>query len=439
MQQRVANLRALAYAAPFVFAATTRAQVADACAGAQIRAIDAPVRYDRTESRTFDYKYRYIPARADSLTAATVIVLPGGPGQAGIPNAEGLFPLGAIPPQYNRVYTDPRGAGCNAVVAEIDSTALRTDFLARDVIGIIHTLGLRNYVIYGASYGTVLATTVAHLIERDSLPKPTAVVLEGVVGRAFPSFASYMQQFTAEWDRVRRGLPGSWPERLAAAQLPMGYSAEAWGGFAFATIILGDFPDAPISGSYLHYLLGVLDRNAEAKVRGAPLTAGDSGAMRYIDSRMQVFGSGVLFRAIGCAELWGEWRTGRVLRAGRLEAYGPNVCPPGGKSRAYDAATLPVTVPIYYFQGPHDPASGLAGARYHFDVQTRAPRTFVLVDSASHAPLTGGLKSCAPAIWFEMTGARALDAAVFAPCKRRVSVERRNAATTAREKLGAIK
>ncbi|HKS07312.1 MAG TPA: alpha/beta fold hydrolase [Gemmatimonadaceae bacterium] len=408
-------------------ASSLRAQTADVCAGPQIQSVRATQRYDRVDGPSFDFKYRYIPSRADSLRAPTIIVLPGGPGQAGIPNPEGAFPLGAIPADYNRIYTDPRGAGCNAAVAQTDSTALRTDFLARDVLAIIRARGLTRYVIYGASYGTVLATTTAHAIEQDGLPKPIAVVLEGIVGHAFPSFASYMQQFTDEWDRVRAGLPGDWSTRVAATPPPMGYSAEAWGSFAFATIILGDIPDAPIGGPYIHYLLGVLDRNAAAKGQGAPLSTGDSTAMRYIDSRMAVFGSGVLFRAIGCTELWGDWRTGRVIRDGRLEAYGDNVCPPGGKTRAFDARAHPITSPIYYFQGPHDPASGLAGAKYHFDVQTRAARTFVLVDGASHAPLTGGLKSCAAIIWTEIVAARPLDTSNLATCKRRATIERKQA------------
>ena len=393
----------------------------DSCATSQIHSIDVPVRYDERGSPTVAYKYRYIPARTNSQRAPTIIVLPGGPGQAGIPTPEGAFPLGAIPAGYSRIYTDPRGAGCNARVAETDSTALRTDFLARDVLAIVRTRKLTNYIVYGASYGTVLATTTAHLIEREGLPKPAAVVLEGVVGRAFPNFASYMRQFTDEWDRVRSGLPGAWPARIARTPPPMGYSAEAWGSFIFATIILGDIPDEPVSGPYVHYLLGVLDRMAAAKARGTALSARDSGAMRYINSRMAVFGSGVLFRAIGCTELWGDWRTGRVLRGGRLYASGDNVCTTRGKTRAFDARAHPITAPIYYFQGPYDPASGLAGARYHFDVQTKARRTFVLVDGASHAPLTSGLKSCAPGIWARIVAARSLDSAVFASCKRRVT------------------
>ena len=168
----------------------------------------------------------------------------------------------------------------------------------------------------------------------------------------------------------------------------------------------------------------------------AQMTKRDSVAMAYAEGRMGIYGNfaarpstpsrALLFTSIGCDELWGDWQSGRALRNGDLVAEGPNLCAPGtGKTNPYDSADWQFTAPIYYFQGPFDPTSTLAMARYHFESHARTRRTFVLVNGASHAPLSGGLAPCARRIWDVMVAAGELDQGLIDGCPRSAMIEAR--------------
>jgi hypothetical protein len=122
---------------------------------------------------------------------------------------------------------------------------------------------------------------------------------------------------------------------------------------------------------------------------------GDANAMR---SR--------LLRVIACTELTGDLYPGRDLKNGELVLAGQNVCDGGGIVRRFDAANWPVTVPIIYFQGEHDPATPLDQALYHFETQKQAPRYFVKVDRAGHAVLGVTLNAgdCRERLWEAIIG-----------------------------------
>lgn len=412
--------------------AAAQAPLPAICSRATVDSVRAPLRHGQPGSPTFTYRYQFIPAVDPSSSTPTVVILPGGPGQAAIGNAETTLSLGALPPTLHRIYTDPRGTGCNAYEPLADTASLTTESLARDVIAVIKARQLNNYILYGASYGTVLATTTAALIEREGVTPPTAVVLEGVVGRAFPNFEAYMAAFVTEWNRVKPTLPNGWGERLSRDTLPFGYTAAHWGSLIAATLILGDLAMSPYEGPLLEYSLKAVDRYQQLKRDNAlsQMTRGDSAAMGYVELRMGIRGGfapsmttqsrAELFLSIGCKELWGNWQSGRALVHGELVATGANICA-APKSNAFDSRAWQIRAPIYYFQGPFDPTSTLDGARYHYDNQVNARRTFVLVEGASHAPLTGGLRRCAPQIWRAIVD-HAPMASALAGCPRRAEV-----------------
>jgi pimeloyl-ACP methyl ester carboxylesterase len=430
------SLLALAVVAHAAGAQASAPQLPAICATAGIDSITMPLRHGTATSPMFTYRYQVIPALGDAGDQPTVIVLPGRPGQASIGNAATTLSLGAVPATYPRIYTDPRGAGCNAIEPLADTTQLTTESLARDVIAIITTRRLTNYILYGASYGTVLATTTASLIEQQGLAPPRAVVLEGVVGQAFPDFATYMQAFAVEWRRVRPTLANDWGARLASDSLPYGYTDQQYGTLIAATLILGDLAMPPYEGPVIEYALNALDRYHTLKRtdRLSQMTRADSAAMAYVEGRLGIRGGfaapittssrAELFASIGCKELWGDWRSGRALVRGELVATGSNICR-AGKSNAFDARAWPIrTAPIYYFQGPHDPTSTLASALYHFEQQSSARRTFVLVEGASHAPLSGGLRRCAANVWLAIVQQTTMTDALVG-CPRRAGVRER--------------
>src|SRR5262249_33577395 len=155
-------------------------------------------------------------------------------------------------------------------------------------------------------------------------------------------------------ERVKKILPADWAARLTQPQLPFGYTSAQWGAFISSQLILGDIPYAPISGHLLSYLLRALDRYQELKDNEQLhlLTPQETASLNYINSQMTSYSSGSLFRAIACNELWGDWREGRTLNSGRLEATGPNICRtrnlPGVP---FDSKNWLTRSRVYYFQG----------------------------------------------------------------------------------------
>ena len=83
-----------------------------------------------------------------------------------------------IPEGAGLVFTEPRTVDCNGGDEnQFPDDSLTTENLAHDLVAMVRSLGLKNYVIYGHSYGTVLSTTFAHLAEQDGGPGPMAVIL----------------------------------------------------------------------------------------------------------------------------------------------------------------------------------------------------------------------------------------------------------------------
>jgi pimeloyl-ACP methyl ester carboxylesterase len=364
------------------------------CSATLLPGVEVPYHYNDPTSKKFIYRYRWIPA-ADPR-ATTILVLPGGPGQS-IMNDDPArpFALGAIPHQrFHLIYTDPRGSGYNQrglAGEDLPPSAFQTPFLARDVLEIIKKRGLTNYILYGASYGTVQATVVAKLAEELGIPPPKAVVLEGIVGKSFESFDVYFSEYQKEWERIKPQLPNVWRTALTANVLPH-YSSEQWGAFISSKIILGAIPGY---GPLLKYYL-------------ERISLQDPRILAEVDAFMKsVPGATPLknFELLACEELWGGWKPERRLEKGKLVAAGRDLCQGKGLSRPYDSKNWLLSVPIFYFQGPYDPTTTPQQAQYHFEHQTAsARRYFTTVAEASHAPMTMGFKSlsgpsCAEEVW----------------------------------------
>lgn len=359
------------------------------CSSPAISKISVPIYPDRSASETFQYHYKYIPA--NHRNATTIIVLPGGPGATLLQHSpdEPYSTMAIKSGWFNVIYTDPRGAGCNQY--NFPSDALKTSYLANDVVLLISKLQLKNYLIAGVSYGTVLATEAASLIEKTNLAPPKAIILEGILGTGWPkSFANYIGEFDKEWKRVQSMLPVSAKQKLLENPLPFGLSAMAWGSYLYMGVISGDVPNKG------HLL----------KLELQAFATGDSRALEYLRGKVSQHESVVapwpqrLFQTVGCQELFKEWGYA-VLKDGQLQSVPqPEICN-GFDYEPYDAKNFLIKAPIFYFQGPYDHAAPYESARYHFLHQTKSNRVFITVAGAAHAPLTGSLRilGCTDVIW----------------------------------------
>lgn len=180
--------------------------------------------------------------------------------------------------------------------------------------------------------------------------------------------------------------------------------------FVSEQLIIGDIPG---SGHALHYWLSGLSAQSPA-------------AQKYVGGFMAAAAAasttrpGELFETVACRELWGDWRTGREIRNGNLEATGANLCGGAPKAEPWDSAAFQLSTPVVYVQGPFDPTTTVAQAEYHFAHQTSAERRMITVPAAAHAPLTVGLqgRGCAKAVWKAIDAAPQSLASVLAGCTK---------------------
>lgn len=101
----------LAFAAPASAQDVKASCKAKALQGAECGIFGVPLDYDRPEGEQLGIGYVKVPARRTAR--GTVVVVPGGPGQAATPLASGVAggPLAVLRDDYDLVFADPRGSG----------------------------------------------------------------------------------------------------------------------------------------------------------------------------------------------------------------------------------------------------------------------------------------------------------------------------------------
>ncbi len=384
-------------------------ELPDHCQDAEIVRIDRPVDKDAPSRGTYSYAFRY---KAPATPGAPVVVyLPGGPGSSSTQTT-----LEHIPDGWGYLLTDPRGVGCNTLASvppeAISSEFFKTEEIAEDVIAAIRDRQLDNYIVYGLSYGTLLGTTVAHEIEAQSVTPPKAVVLEGVLGRAFG--ADFVgQEYITQWDRVRTVLPADVLEELDTKESPYGISPRTWSVALMALLPMSPRDAASFVAS-LSTTLGSTEEEREA----ARQTIVDIGASQ--DDHAQP-GAIELYRQVACREIMDTVPASDldvVFQHGKLVR---NVAEEGSKCRGlhvtapYDAARLQFSAKLYDFIGQHDVATPAWQGNYHFDThEGHAVRVTTL--GGGHNPLQYNQASCAQDLMKSIATGGEDFAAVVATC-----------------------
>ena len=394
------------------------------CRTDDIHTIQRPRSSADAYGETFDYRFRFRPPGRSDLP--TLIFLPGGPGQPSIGTPSEPF----VPPGFGLVQTDPRGVGCNELPAGSigdERSFYRTDELARDVLAIVDELDLDNYVLYGVSYGTVLATVTAHLAEKGGVAPPRAVILEGVVGRAFAETEFMGQGMIDQWNDVIPVLPADAMAVLSEAT-PLGLTPHDWGEYATGRLPYG----RNLEGSTLASELFLLSEEAVAQT-GKTLEENRAllaSAVREAASSDEVDAAGLrLYRNIACREIADQATADAldvVLDGGHLvPAPGRGeMCTGLALDDPFDVRNYPFTAPTYYVTGTRDPNTPPWQADYHFANHVAA-RTMLVVPGGGHNSMgyNLGLESmCAVPIVEDMATGGAHLAERIAACPRPVEL-----------------
>jgi len=361
-----------------------------------VTTIERPIFPDRADSPTFGYSFKVYPGTDPN--APTVIYLPGGPGGSSISEERGPE---YVPEAYTIVQTDPRGVGCNAAktVDHYSDEFYETEWFASDVLAIVQRLRLTNYLLYGVSYGSLLATVTASKAEAEGITPPVAVVLEGVVGKTFDQESEVEEMFQSEWRALRDRLPEDVRTELLSTPPPLGLSADDWGGAISTMLSVGTFR-RPYS--FGEELLLALSAQASSQDREGLR----KWVARYGGPPFDEFGMR-LHDLVACHEVVETDFVSLSLRDGELVASS-TYCTDVPLDRAYAARDWPITKPIYYFSGKRDPNTPSWQAQAHFDAEVTAPRELVSVPDAGHQPLALNLEDCAAPLWAAMAGGKGL-------------------------------
>lgn len=333
---------------------------------------------------SFTYKYKYY--RGTQADQPTVIKLPGGPGQTSISQDDPR-----VSNDYGYIQTDPRGTGCNASYWDLDAEALSTSLLAEDIVAIIQQHQLTDFILYGTSFGTALATVVAHQLQSQGLDAPKAIVLEGVMGRSYNPEETNLG-YIYEWKKQLEEIS---PANLALLQsdpLPLEFTDRQWGQWINTVLLLATYPGYAERNLFNSYLSEIDDPINSQDVENSVLMANEEHPNNLIN----------VYQHIGCREFVHGWTTDTFLEDGNL-VIKPSVidfCEDIENTNPFDSNDYPLeNTKLIYFIGENDPATPLWQAQHHIDSQTQVNRDVILVHGGGHGTLQLNLFDCDQEIW----------------------------------------
>lgn len=382
----------------------------DKCQSDSIKELSVPLEPSHIEP-SFNLKIEHHPASSDQ---PTVIFLPGGPGGTSIGKKHA-----ELPASYGFINTDPRSVGCNESPDPntFSDDVISTAALANDVAMIVKGLSLSNYIIYGQSYGTLLATVSAKRIEELKLPSPKAIVVEGTVGKAFESLDEMNSEFVHQWKLIKDTMPVAMRNKIDANQLPFGMSSDELGRSVKTLMVIGSQ-----QGVYLADLVFERAASEDANLQAwakIVLTSTKNPSLKDAAAER-------LYRLIACKEIAPGNNDDLKIIDGKIFAANPDLC---GELRfgpnRFDAKNIQLKTPIFYFNGARDPATPLAQMQYHYDSQQNTRKTKIIIPNAGHGPIGFSLSACMPQAWGVIDGSKPITSLrdLLAPCVADVTVE----------------
>ena len=339
-----------------------------------------------TQTGSYDFYYSHI---IRDVSAPTIVYLPGGPGSGSINSGK------TFPEVYNVVFIDPRGTGCNFKDSnDFSPSFFSTDFVTNDIVALIKHLKLTNYIIYGHSYGTILATYTVKKVEEDNeIVKPRGVLLEGVVGKAWETWkkreeyrAEVATRFINENTNVKTLLSDP-------SNLPFGYRAEYWGYKLEYAGRIWNYRLQEMNDLF-NFLNG---NNVDIHTKEQFQSSYEDFEFQFNEAKQTELD--FLFKQVACTELSEVIDIGKripILDNGsikmvehhRSHEFNDQCLDVKTPYRPYDSKKLQIQSPIIYVNGETDTATPVWSARYHFDNQAMtSKKTFIEVSKGGHYPI----------------------------------------------------
>lgn len=370
---------------------------ASPCALPSVRRVTVPVYPDRTQSATFSYAYQYYPPKRRG--APTIVVIPGGPGVGLIENwsESGLADFG-LPRDAGLIFLDPRTVGCNyGDERKFPDDALTSEYLALDLLAALAQEKISSFILYGHSYGSVLATVAAGLAERQARPA-LAVVLTGVIGHAVKGWqTSVYGGLVQEWDRLFPQLPSNVRRLFKSGKPPLGWSEETWSDVIENGLYLARVYR---HGRLIHPLAEGLRLSLSQEDKARQLLSEFLADAKTSKDGAAKWGQR-LFEVIDCAELTDSEPT-QTLRKGELVMTGDECAKRPKLIRPYDCRNYQTSSPVFYFAGTSEAVTFYSQALDHFQEYQKSERFFVSIKGGGHNRLGLYFPDCKESLWRAM-------------------------------------
>jgi len=355
--------------------------------------------------------YRYEIKRA-APGSPTIVNLPGGPGGSSIGKFKGN--VTGEPADFGYIAIDPRGVGVKDYGLDPQGQIYSQQRIVQDIVAVLDKEKPSQYIIYGYSHGSVLATELAAEVTKEGskTQKPAAVLIGGVFSKALTTVHDYTDGFNKELNRIMASVNDEQRqvlrERLGRMRdLHLNGSDTALARFLMAMLYTASPMDVPYS----------IDVQKWIQTLANPATP-ESVVQFEIGNKLKKMRefAGSIFKenrqhsmpvVVGCQELGFDNVTFDFdlerLQIGLIDRPSENCKAQGYRlKKPFDSKNFQIRqVPVIYVQGSADPATPAAGAKEHYNNQTEAPKIYIEIQNFAHLGLIP-LDHC-PDFWNAIT------------------------------------
>lgn len=330
-----------------------------------------------TNGKTLPIKAIRFPSSIQP-SLGTVVYFCGGPSQC----MDGR--RNNVPNGYDVVTFDYIGIGKNTLgPATPELMSLESQGLAAKKI--IQALKLSNYIIYGHSFGTTVATVTASLIGKDNkLKQPKSVILEGVIGPRQTDSNGYYLTAERVWELL------SIEEKVLLKKATKECRTELKGDESnldrYLTQSLWDGPKTTVQ-----FLRKWIKLPADQRIKEVL-----NQSSQDFDNPNKLYDR--MYRSAGCQA---SSNNGDNRHPSFFDGLVKNIYAVGGYcdcrsiNRDYDPKDFPIKAPLIYINGEYDPATPIKNAKLHFKSQTSsAEKIFITVKDGGHIGTWRELASC---------------------------------------------
>ena len=371
------------------------------CSGKNFRSASVGSATGSGPARKVPYRYLSLNGSVRG-TLPTFVLLPGGPGLPGtwdFKDADEVADGWSVPRGYPMLLFDSRGVGCNATPELSQKSTLLTEVFARDVAEAIKQEKLENYVLVGASYGTVWATKLYAEMKHQGLKLPRTVVLMGTIGRSWRSPYERIADFDRLLQRRLNELSNDAREMILGGVFPFAASPRQIAQLFSDPLTYASTVDSSgvVHDSFKTRFEGIASRNPKTLERVNQIISETSARVDYWPKNLSEW----VADQVDCREL--EAAVDSDFVRGHLVVASPReICSMVAEraDRSFDSKDYVIGANIVYLEGALDGATPEWQSRYHLNHQLFAKnRIYISTPTGGHGGTATHLADCSVPLW----------------------------------------